>query len=333
MKTAGEAVLLGLATALMEALTAVVVHGVAASILTSVWIVLGLILLFLGLPTVWQLRHPRQAWWSAHTGALHVAAEAMQIAEEDAKLHAAIAEAKRIRLQQQRQQRRDAAQAEAQARYGDRGHVYECPICGEYVIDGPLTPDRPGGFIASEGPPSYYHIRSHGCTCGPGVSGVCPYCRAGQAIGGWLLFDERLFQNNPSPQPPARAGSPIVLVPDHTWDYLPGGTQRALDGYLYGRDRVFMRGVTGDMAEVDCGGGAFVVPLAWCHPEAVYRDRVPPPMGTQIWVAAAHGNGLETGRVESETSRGVVIRRVDGSVREVPWPAVLGAADEIGGAP
>ena len=42
---------------------------------------------------------------------------------------------------------------------------------------------------------------------------------------------------------------------------------------------------------------------------------------------------MKTGRVESETSRGVVIRRVDGSVREVPWPAVLGAADEIGGAP
>ncbi len=315
-----------LATVLFEVAIGLLFQGITVGILGLAGAGISMLLFVEGFPTVWQLRHPRQAWWSAHAGKRIVAAE-----------EAATVEAwKHIRQQaeaERRQQRRDAAQAEAHARYGDRGHVYECPICGECVIDGPLTPDHPGGILASEGPPSYYHIRNHGCTCGPGVSGVCPACRSGTVIGGWLRFDADLFLHNPSPQPSIRAGNPIVLVPDHTWDYLPGGTQRALDGYLYGRHRVFVRGVTGDMAEVDCGGGAFTVPSTWCHPEAVYRDRVPPPMGTQIWAAAAHGNGLETGRVESETSRGVVIRRVDGSVREVPWPAVLGAADEIGGAP
>ena len=54
---------------------------------------LGGFILFLrhGLPTVWQLRHPRQAWWMAHTGRRVVAEEAAY----EAELRKAISEAKR----------------------------------------------------------------------------------------------------------------------------------------------------------------------------------------------------------------------------------------------
>jgi len=83
--------IMALAVGLLTRLTALVGGEVMGIILLPVWMGLGLIALFQGLPTVWQLRHPRQAWWMAHTGKRVLAEEVAY----EAELRKAISEAKR----------------------------------------------------------------------------------------------------------------------------------------------------------------------------------------------------------------------------------------------
>ena len=132
-------------------------------------------------PSLWQICHPRKAWWMWRVGRKLAAAYEMRQATDDRE-----AEAKRQRETHRRE--RLAIEATAHQQYGDAVSVFDCPVCGAFIVD-PPTVFQPGELCKPiEAPLSYLHVRSHGCTCPPGISGLCPYCSAGARFG-WIAYN------------------------------------------------------------------------------------------------------------------------------------------------
>lgn len=77
--------------------------------------------------------------------------------------------------------------AQARHEFGENATVYDCPICASLIVDRPWKPGERPDVSAR-----HTHVRSHGCTCGPGVSGFCPFCREGEGIG-VIPFNAELF--------------------------------------------------------------------------------------------------------------------------------------------
>lgn len=131
--------------------------------------------------TLWQMRHPRKAWWMWRVGHKLAAAYEMRQATDDRE-----AEAKRQR--ETHRWERLAIEATVHQQYGDAVSIFDCPVCGAFIVD-PPTVFQPGELCKPiEAPLSYLHVRSHGCTCPPGISGLCPYCSAGARFG-WIAYN------------------------------------------------------------------------------------------------------------------------------------------------